>query len=70
MARTEDATLATIDDGLAALTEIFPAVAFIIARQRINLTKRDVAELERIVDAAGRAKTALMAARRERQETR
>lgn len=63
MARPEDQTLARIDDALAGLTNVFPAVAVLIARQRINLTERDIQELERIVSAASRARDALIICR-------
>lgn len=63
MARPEDQTLARIDDALAGLTAVFPAVAVLIARQRINLTERDVRELERIVSAASRARDTLIICR-------
>lgn len=61
--RPEDQTLARIDDALAGLTAVFPAVAVLIARQRVSLTPRDVAEYEAIVTAAARAREALIAAR-------
>lgn len=63
MARPEDQALARIDDALAGLTNVFPAVAVLIARQRINLTERDIQELERIVSAASRARDALIICR-------
>lgn len=61
--RPEDQTLARIDDALAGLSGVFPAVAAIIARQRINLTRRDVEELERIVSATARARDVLIVTR-------
>jgi hypothetical protein len=67
MARPEDTTLAAIDDGLAALSGVFESVAIVIARQRVNLTRRDVQELERIVEAASTARRGLLAARQEKQ---
>lgn len=59
----EDQTLAQIDNALAGLSAVFPAVAVIVARQRANLTPRDMRELETIMDAASRAKDALRLAR-------
>lgn len=68
MAGKPDPILSAIDDGLAALSTTFESVAILIARQRVNLTRRDVQELEKIVEAAITAKTGLLAARSERQE--
>ena len=66
--RPEDRTLATIDDALARLTRVFPAVAVLIARQRVNLTQADIRELQEIVESAALAREALAAFRRDHQE--
>lgn len=62
--RPEDPTLAQIDDALAGLVGVFPAVAVLIARQRVNLTRKDLTELQQVVEAAGRARDALAMCRR------
>ena len=68
MARPENRRVAVIEAALADATRIFPAVAVVIARQRMHLTKADIAELETIVDAAAHMQRALQALRREEWE--
>ncbi len=63
--RPENSRLARIEDALARLTRIFPAVAVLIARQRATLTEADIRELQTIVESAALARDVLAECRRE-----